>query len=427
MFGAVPDDPRSATRNVGAFNAMAQHALATGLEIVIPKGVWFLEANGTIGSGWDLRPSPVHPCIIRGEGPLSVIRRAPTETARNFSAMVRLHVTAGGEAFDLQGFALDGNEQAFPYDAAKPYAYQQSHCVELASKSPDRAAGVLKVRDIALTGVVADGFKIGAQCERFEALRVTASGRVRRFRSDIQFSRIPRLAVVTDCIVDAFESEPSRLVDGARMQLKNLVARSAFDLAGPEGQFSGRLHVTAENCAGGMQRTSAPASKATNFYRLEGTFVNCAFATSPARDAVHSNVIRGSALRFQNSEFQVGQGFAEPSQATPLFVHFERAQDNVAFVGCRFTAARGVSRGSYLGVRGDSPSSLLRLENCTTVRALDAVVDVKGPARVQLAGGTLRARKSLVAMAAKAAPKSELRFDRAGDWSAPKRVASQGR
>jgi hypothetical protein len=425
MFGAVSNDPRFAIPNVRAFNAMAEQALAAGLEIVIPRGVWFLEANGAVGTGWDLRPGPVHPWVVRGEGPLSLIRRAPTVSARNFSAMIRLWVTSGHETFDLEGFAIDGNEQSFPYEPGKPYAYQQSHCVVLVSKSPDRAAARMKISDISLSGVVADGFKIGAQCDRFEALRITASGRVRRMRSDIQFSRIPRLATVTDCEVDAFESEPSRLVESALMQLKNVIARASFDLAGPEGRPARRLHVIAENCRGGMQRTSASAATSTNFYRLEGTFTNCAFATSPARDVVHSNVIRGSALRFQDSQFHVGPGFGAPSVATPLFAHFERAQDSVAFVGCRFAAARGVSGGSYLGVRGNSPPSLVRLENCRTERALDTVIDLKGPARVQLAGGTLRARKALIAVAAKAAPKSDLRFDRDGNWAAPKRVAEE--
>jgi hypothetical protein len=283
----------------------------------------------------------------------------------------------------------------------------------------------MTIRDITLTGVVADGFKIGAQCERFDAQRVNASGRVRRFRSDIQFSRIPKLATVSDCEVDAFESEPSRLVEGARMQLRNVVARSAFDLAGPEGPAARRLHVTAENCTGGMQRTSSKASKATNFYRLDGTFVKCAFATSPARDVAHSNVVRGSVLRFQDSEIRVGQGFGEPGDATSLLAFMERAEDSLAFVGCRFTAAQGVSGGSYLDIVGNAPSSIVRLENCTTDRALDSVIDMKGSARVQLAGGTIRARKALIAVAAKATPRSEMRFDRDGGWAAPRRVARE--
>jgi hypothetical protein len=427
MFGAVPGDSRSAVANVEAFNAMSAQALPRGLEIVIPKGVWFLKANGGVGSGWDLRPAHRQRCVIRGEGPLSVIRRAPTATAAKFSSMIRLWITAGGEMFDLRGFAIDGNEQAFPYSAAEPYAYQQSHCVELASRSPDRAASLMSIRDITLTGVVADGFKIGAQCERFEAQRIMASGRVRRFRSDIQFSRIPKLATVTDCVVDAFESEPAALVDGARMQLKNVVARSAFDLAGPEGRQVRRLRVIAENCTGGMHRTSSKASKATNFYRLEGTFVNCAFATSPARDVAHSNVVRGSVLRFQDSEIRVGPGLHEPATATSLLAFIERPEDSLAFVGCRFTAAPGVSRGAYLAVVGNSPTSLVRLENCTTGRALDGVVELKGPARVRLSGGTLRARKALVSMSAKAASRSDLGFDRSAAWSAPNRVAKANR
>jgi hypothetical protein len=376
MFGAVPGDLGSAAGNVRAFNAMAVRALAAGLEIVIPKGIWFLKANGDVGSGWDLRPAPGQRCVIRGEGALSLIRRAPTATAAKFSTMIRLWVSAGGEAFDLEGLAIDGNEQAFPYSAAEPYSHQQSHCVELASRSPDRAASLMTIRDMTLTGVVADGFKIGAQCDRFDAQRINASGRVRRFRSDIQFSRIPRLATVTDCEVDAFESEPAALVEGARMQLKNVVARSAFDLAGPEGRQLRRLRVTAENCTGGMHRTASRASKATNFYRLEGSFVNCAFATSPARDVAHSNVIRGSALRFQNSEIRVGPGLDEPATATSLLAFIERAEDSLAFVGCRFTAAHGVTGGSYVDVVSNAASSLVRLEDCTTDRALDAVIEL---------------------------------------------------
>ena len=53
-FGAVPSDARAARSNVRAFNAMADHALARGLEMIIPAATWYVAAEGSPGSGWVL-------------------------------------------------------------------------------------------------------------------------------------------------------------------------------------------------------------------------------------------------------------------------------------------------------------------------------------------------------------------------------------
>jgi hypothetical protein len=419
-FGAIAGDPDAGDVNVRAFNAMAERAAATGKEMIIPPGVWYLKADGRVGGGWTLRPAAGRPCLIRGEGAASVIRRAPAASATKFASMIRLWVTAGGESFDLQGFAVDGNEAAFPYDPEQPYAYQQAHCILLAGKPETGAAALMRVRDLTLAGVVADGIKIGAQCDRFEAERVMASGRSRRTRSDIQFSRLPRLATVRDCILDAFESEPQRMVQGATMRLRNLVARTSFDLAAPDGEFDGRLIVDAANCQGGLQRSPGAAAAAMNFYRLEGRFTDCVFATATVRDPAHNNAVRGCDLSFERTAFTVAPSFANAATAAPLFARFERAGEAVRFTGCRFEAAPGVAHGAYVGVRSTSPSSEFALVDCTTGSALDYVADATGAARITLTGGALKARKAVVRMSLKAARRGTLATAQRKGWKAPR-------
>lgn len=426
QFGAIPGDPGAASENVAAFNRMTGRAIASGLEILIPKGVWYLRAIGGPESGWEIRPSSTRPCVIRGEGDQSVLRRAPAAQASKFSTMVRLRVATGGEKFELRGIAIDGNESAFPFDVNDPWAYQQSHCIELIPVSPALTAAAMIIEDLWFAGVVADGVKVGAQCDSFEARRVFASGRVRRHRSDIQFSTLPKSALVSDCELDAFEAEPSRMVPGARMQLKNVTARAAFDLSGPEDDPGGRLRVLAENCRGGMQRAPGAPVTSTNFYRLQGIFSNCAFATSPARKPARANVVRASALRFENSQFRIGGSIADPADASPLFARFEQPADRLEFAACRFAADPGVQRGAYVGMRGRSASGLLALQDCETDGALEFIVHAAGLGRVQLSGGALRSKRALVT-AAPAARNADFEFDRTQSWRSPQRVLHEGR
>jgi hypothetical protein len=422
-FGGIANDPGAAWTNVRAFNTMSERALLDGAEMIIPPGTWYLKADGRQGSGWALRPPPARPCVIRGEGESSVIRRAPADSATKFATMIRLWITSGGEAFDLQGFVLDGNEEAFPFDPKDPWAYQQAHCAELACKSDEKAAASLTIRDIMLRGVVADGIKIGAQCARFDAQRVGASGRRRRHRSDIQFSRLPRLATIRDCTVDAFESEPSKMVPGARMEITNLTARSSLDLAGPEDDPDGRLSLEASNCRCGTLRSSGVAVTTTSLYRLEGRFTNCSFATAPSESS-HNNMVRGSRLRFQGCKFAVAPASASDRSASPLYAYFERPSDAVEILDSQFRAMPGVAEGAFMIAGGRSPSSMLELRNCETASALDYVVDLAWTAAVRLTGGTLRARKALVGIRPKA-KSSTVFFDSPGKWSAPARIAHE--
>ena len=90
QFGAVANSPAAAQANVRAFDAMARQAIASELEIVIPKGVWYLRADGGDGSGWNIRAGRNGRCTIRGDGPDSIIRRAPAKAAvPGFSAISR--------------------------------------------------------------------------------------------------------------------------------------------------------------------------------------------------------------------------------------------------------------------------------------------------------------------------------------------------
>jgi hypothetical protein len=332
--------------------------------------------------------------------------------------MIRLWVTAGGESFDLEGFAIDGNETQFPFDPADAWAYQQAHCVELASRSRSASARAFQVRDLSLSGIVADGIKIGAQCDSFEARRVTASGRTRRHRSDIQFSRLPRLATVSDCTLDAFESEPSQMVAGATMRLTKLIARSAFDLAGPEDDRDGRLKVEASGCECASNPQPGAPVRTQSIFRVDGVFRDCALATAPARTANHNNVVRASNVRFEVCDFAIAARIGEPDVASSLYAYFERPSDGVQLVNCRLRAMAGVSRGSFLLAGGRSPSSLLQLEDCETISALDHVVEIPFRAAVHLSGGTLKARKALVSVAPRAKG-SRVTFDDKAGWTAP--------
>lgn len=424
-FGAVPDDPRAAESNTRAFNAMADRAFATGVEMIIPQGVWYVKADGSNGTGWRLRPPPGRPCVIRGQGAASVIRRAPTASASKFAALIRLWVTAGGEAFDLQGFTIDGNESAFPFDHGDPWAYQQSHCAELASMDPGKAAASFIVRDVALVGVVADGFKIGAQCDRFEAQRVTAAGRTRRHRSDIQFSRLPRLALVTDCTVDAFESEPSKMVAGATMRISNLVARSTLDLAGPEDDPAGRLKIEAVNCKCGTMRSPGVEVNTTSIFRCDGTFTDCSFATAPAKGS-HNNTLRGSNLRFDRCDFAIGPAFGGGPGSSPLYALLEQSADKVEIANSLLHAQPGVEEGAFMLAGAMTPGGTLELRNCENRPALDYVVEAAWRATVHLSGGTLRARKAVVATRPRAKA-SKVSFDDKAGWQSPALLVEKAR
>ncbi len=418
-FGAVPNDVRMADRNVRAFNAAAAHAIASQAVLMVPAGIWFLTAEGRPGDGWNVTPGRNRRCRIIGEGITSIIKRAPANSASKFAAMVRLWVTEGGEMFDIQGLCFDGNEAEFPYDPNDRWAFQQAHSIELASRSRTIAARSVLFRDIYLTGAVADGFKIGAQCEELRARRVRAWGRTRRTRSDIQFTRLPKLAILDDILVDAFETEPSRMVSGATMHLLNVTARARWDLLGPKGDADGRLKVIGVNCRLGIAG-SPNAADTLVFHKVDGQFTGGAFATGLPRSPKHSNRLRSSTLRFVGTQFHISGGSTPSPMLFPLIAHFAGPQDRLEFVDCGFTAETSSAAGSYIQVAATGGfSNRLLLENCQTDGTLDYVVTAASPLTIRAAGGVLRARKAIAKVGGAGSARPRIQIEDHSKWTAP--------
>ncbi len=418
-FGAVPNDVRMADRNVRAFNAAAAHAIESQAVLMVPAGTWFLTAEGRPGDGWNVTPGRNRRCRIMGEGITSIIKRAPANSASKFAAMVRLWVTDGGESFDIQGLCFDGNEAEFPYDPNDRWAFQQAHSVELSSRSRTIAARSVLLRDIYLTGAVADGFKIGAQCAELRARRVRAWGRTRRTRSDIQFTRLPKLAILDDILVDAFETEPWRMVSGATMHLQNVTARARWDLLGPRGDAGGRLKVIGVNCRLGVAGSRNPADTLV-FHKVDGQFTGGAFATGVLRDPKLSNRLRSSTLRFVGTQFHIGGGSFSSASPFPLIAHFAGHQDSLEFVDCSFTAEPTPAAGSYIDVAATAGfANRLSLENCRTDGALDYVVTAASPLSIRASGGALRARKAIAKLGGALSARPRIETQDRSKWTAP--------
>lgn len=424
-FGAVPNDVRMADRNVRAFNAAAAHAIESQAVLMVPAGTWFLTAEGRPGDGWNVTPGRNRRCRIIGEGITSIVKRAPANRAGKFAAMVRLWVTDGGESFDIQGLCFDGNEAEFPYDPNDRWAFQQAHSVELASRSRTIAARSVLLRDIYLTGAVADGFKIGAQCEELRAQRVRAWGRTRRTRSDIQFSRLPKLAVLEDILVDAFETEPWHMVSGAMMYLKDVAARTKWDLLGPKGEVEGRLKVIGVNCRLGVAG-SRDAAVTLIFHKVDGQFTGGAFATGAPQDPKLSNRLRSSTLRFVGTQFHIGGGSFSSASPYPLIAHFAGHQDRLEFVDCSFTAEPTPAAGSYIDVAATAGfANRLSLENCRTDGALDYVVTAASPISIRASGGALRARKAIAKLGGALSTRPRIETQDRSKWTAPDLIVEE--
>lgn len=385
-------------------------------EYYLPAGTYLVSAAGGLATGvfWDSGDGKTK--TLKGESSAtSIIKRAASATLELTSSMLWMRQREGAK-YRYRDIQFDSNEQNLPVDTDHPrYPYEHEQSAAFKFLGGSGKVDEVDMRNVHFKDLIADGYHANVETRDYKALNITAEGRTRRPRADIQLSRIPEFdTLIQGCILDALETEPPAAPATNSVVVKDCLVRGAWDFGADTGlTFDGAMNLTADNVT--VQSTAGIGLPFFNLYGTKGTLSNCDIR-GWRRVQRCQVVIQDSTLRATEKD--------DPAEGSNDFeVWNDLTGSTCEFLRCDLRTEAANKLGYYfrqVSATNDITRQLI-VRDCTVIDTLErvALLDRIGTAIID--GGNLSATNEIVSFGHGSGNfVVDLTVQNIGSWIAPK-------
>lgn len=333
-FGAIGD---GANDDTSALMAAFDYAIASNVPMYVPAGCFLCDTKSL--SATEMPPGSRF--VLFGDGKDSIIRVKDGQITSDYSTVFRFESSSDIDRIEVRDVFIDNNATGSASPSPST-AYQHSHTFYIKIDAGGSCQDV-RFENVTVSDPAADIFNNSGEggVYRYSVIGCSSENRTRS-RSDIQFSRAPQTAVISDFIGSRIESEldASQPFTASTISISN----SSVDIL----ELSGRTDHDATYLLTGIKTKSR--------FILESCRViagGCDFVTGTYGDVTEHQRFNllASGSRFSNTTFLLNYT-EDTGVVAGLYLYNTTRDSSVTFTGCRFeinySGALPIASGEYL-------------------------------------------------------------------------------